>query len=410
MDFAELKLIDPLLRAVHEEGYEEPTPIQVSAIPPVLAGRDVMGCAQTGTGKTAGFALPLLQRLKHKAGKKPGIRVLVLSPTRELAAQIGQSFEAYGRHLEFRHTMIFGGVKQGGQVRDLKRGVEIVVATPGRLLDLMGQGYVDLSHVEAFVLDEADRMLDMGFIDDMRRVITRLPKKRQTLLFSATLPDPIRRLGREILRDPVEVSVTPEAPAAQTVRQAVYLVENSHKQALLEHVLENPDITRVLVFIRTKRKADRVAARLKSREIPCQAIHSDRSQKEREHALKSFREGKTRVLVASDIAARGLDVDDISHVINFDMPDEPEVYIHRIGRTGRAGSSGKAVSFCGIDERAHLEAIEKLIRQPIDSVDDHPYPSPLPRKKKSREPTTPRRVNRIPVRRKNPFGRRSRKR
>jgi ATP-dependent RNA helicase RhlE len=407
MRFEDLGLIEPLLRAVHFEGYPHPTPIQELAIGHVLAGKDLMGCAQTGTGKTAVFALPILQRLASRAGEHPApapragqarpsgagapaghgghsgprpIRALVVSPTRELAAQIGESFGAYGRYLDVRHTAIFGGVKQGSQVQALHRGVDVLVATPGRLLDLMGQGRVKLDRVEVFVLDEADRMLDMGFIDDIRRVIAALPARRQTLMFSATIPAEIRFLAEGILHDPVEVRVTPHAPAAETVQHAVYFVERAQKQALLEHVLKDSAITRALVFTRTKRGADRVSRHLKWAKIQADAIHSDRTQGARQKALQDFKDGRTRVLVASDIASRGLDVEDISHVINFDMPHDPETYVHRIGRTGRAGASGLAISFCALEERVHLDDIEKMIRQSIAAVAEHPYLSPLPRR------------------------------
>jgi ATP-dependent RNA helicase RhlE len=420
MQFEDLGLIEPLLRAVRFEGYPHPTPIQELAIPHVLAGKDLMGCAQTGTGKTAGFALPLLQRLvtrpgghslpaaqpphggqaahvAHAAhgahaphgghaghtghgGHRP-IRVLVVSPTRELAAQTGEFFGAYGRYVDIRHTVVFGGVKQGPQVQALQRGVDVLVATPGRLLDLMNQRKLRLDRVETFVLDEADRMLDMGFIEDIRRIIAALPRQRQTLMFSATIPYEIRDLAQGLLHDPVEVRVTPHAPAAETVQHAVYFVERAQKQALLEHVLKDSAITRALVFTRTKRGADRVTRRLQWAHILADAIHSDRSQGARQKALRDFKEGRTRVLVASDIASRGLDVDDISHVINFDMPHDPETYVHRIGRTGRAGASGLAISFCALEERIHLDDIEKMIRQSIAAIQEHPYPSPLPPRK-----------------------------
>jgi len=383
LQFDDLGLIEPLLRAIRDEQYTDPTPIQELAIPPLLEGADLLGCAQTGTGKTAAFALPILQRLagtKQKGDRRP-IRALVVTPTRELAAQIDESFAAYGRHVRLRHTVVYGGVRQRSQTRALKKGVDILVATPGRLLDLMGQGHIKLGRVEILVLDEADRMLDMGFIRDIRRIIAKVPDERQTLLFSATMPKSIQSLADSILTDPIEVRVTPEAPAADTVEHSVYLVERAHKPALLLHLLDDEAISRALVFTRTKRGADRVAQNLKFAEINAEVIHSDRPQKARQRALDKFKQGKTRVLVASDIAARGLDVDDISHVINFDMPHEPEMYVHRIGRTGRAGAVGQALSFCGLEERGHLREIERLIRQEVPTAEGHPFPSPLPRRK-----------------------------
>jgi ATP-dependent RNA helicase RhlE len=387
MPFTRLKLIDPLLRAVFKEGYKQPTPIQELAIPHLLEGKDLLGCAQTGTGKTAAFALPILQRLgiaEHNEGHRP-IRALILTPTRELAAQIDESFAAYGRFTQARHAVVYGGVKQAPQERALKKGADILTATPGRLLDLMRQGIVRLGEVEVFVLDEADRMLDMGFIDDVREIISHLPKQRQTLLFSATMPREIRFLADSILREPVEVRVAPESPAAMNVEHAVYLVERRNKQALLEHLLSTGIITRALVFTRTKRAADRVTQDLKAARIRAEVMHGDRTQRARESALENFKRGRTRVLVASDIASRGLDVDDISHVINFDMPADAKTYIHRIGRTGRAGASGVALSFCTIDERHILNDIEETIRKEVVTISEHPYPSPLPHTRAKKE-------------------------
>ena len=382
MQFNELQLIDPLLRAVHAEGYTEPTPIQVQAIPSVLAGRDLVGCAQTGTGKTAAFALPILQQLAQKpsSSKRREIRALVLSPTRELAAQIGDSFDVYGRHLKLYTTVIFGGVGQQKQVQAVRRGVDILVATPGRLLDLMNQGVIRLNTIEIFVLDEADRMLDMGFIHDVRRVIGKLPKQRQTLLFSATMPPAIQSLADDMLIDPVHVAVTPQATTVESIRQGVYFVDRKDKRALLEHVLSDRDIRRVLVFTRTKHGANKLAQQLDRARIPADAIHGNKSQSAREKALAAFKSGKIRVLVATDIAARGLDVDDVTHVINYDLPNEPESYVHRIGRTARAGASGVAYSFCDIEERKYLRDIEKLIRLEVESLTEHPYAvtPPLP--------------------------------
>ena len=387
MFFDDLGLAAPLLQAVKHEGYESPTDIQQQAIPHVLAGRDVLGCAQTGTGKTAAFALPIIQRLCANRPDKGDVRptrTLVITPTRELAAQIGESFAAYGRHARLRHAVITGGVSQGPQNKALKKGVDILVATPGRLMDLMRQGRAVLKQVEILVLDEADRMLDMGFIDDIRTIIRALPKKRQTLFFSATMPAKVQSLANKILSDPVEIRVTPECPAAETVDHAVYFVERPDKRALLQHLLDGDEISRALVFTRTKRAADRVTKQLREANICVDVIHADRTQKARDRAMANFKKGHTRVLIASDIAARGIDVDDISHVINYDVPEEAETYVHRIGRTRRAGAAGKALSFCDIEERGHLESIERLIRMPLRQVADHPYLSPLPWSPKTR--------------------------
>ncbi len=378
MQFNDLNLMDSLLRAVRAEGYTEPTPIQVQAIPHVLAGKDLVGCAQTGTGKTAAFALPILQRLSQTPSRQRGaIRVLVLSPTRELASQIGESFSTYGRHTGLKNIVIFGGVGQQPQVDKLRRGPDILVATPGRLLDLMQQGYVHLNTIEIFVLDEADRMLDMGFIHDVRRVISALPTQRQTLLFSATMPPDIQDLADRILVKPVRVEVTPQATTVEKIAQAVFFVEKQDKRALLEHVLADKAIRRVLVFTRTKHGANKLAQQLDRASIQAEAIHGNKSQSARERALANFKSGKTRVLVATDIAARGIDVDDVTHVINYDLPNEPESYVHRIGRTARAGASGVAYSFCDADERAYLRDIEKLIRLHVPVVTEHPYLSSL---------------------------------
>jgi ATP-dependent RNA helicase RhlE len=392
MSFGELRLIEPLLRAVASEGYTTPTPIQELAIPHVLEGRDLLGCAQTGTGKTAAFALPILQRLhaqppaakgdgkfdgKHGGGgRRRPIRTLVLTPTRELAAQIGESFGVYGRHTGVRHTVIYGGVGQGSQAQALRNGVDVLVATPGRLLDLLNQGLLSLAEVSIFVLDEADRMLDMGFIHDIRRVIARLPVRRQTLMFSATMPGEIRVLADTILRNPVEVKVPSVSMAADTVEQALYHVEKSSKLPLLEQLLADPIMGRTLIFTRTKHGADKVARRLAHVGIAVEAIHSNKSQNARTRALASFKNGATRVLVASDIASRGLDVDDISHVVNFDLPHEPETYVHRIGRTGRAGAAGQAISFCSDEERDDLKAIERLLGKRIPVLRHNIKPQP----------------------------------
>ena len=375
MGFEELNLNRHLLDAVRTEGYTEPTPIQEQAIPHVLAGKDLLGCAQTGTGKTAAFALPILQQLAASGNGKGqrAIRALVLAPTRELATQIGESFRAYGRQTSLKSATIYGGVGQNPQVQALKRGVDILVATPGRLLDLMGQGFVRLGHIEVLVLDEADRMLDMGFIHDVRRVVKALPHKRQTLLFSATMPRDIQALADAILVDPVQVSVAPPTMTVEATEQAVYFVEKADKIALLRHLLHDPAVTRVLVFTRTKHGANRVVKQLSQSHVQAEPIHGNKSQTARERALANFKSGRTRVLVATDIAARGIDVESISHVINYDLPNEPETYVHRIGRTGRAGASGIALSFCSAEERAYLRDIEKLIRQRVLVVQDHPY-------------------------------------
>ena len=384
-------LIQPLLRAVQSEGYTTPTAIQKLAIPHVLDGKDLLGCAQTGTGKTAAFALPILQRLHHaedsskldgRGGARRGrhvrpIRSLTLTPTRELAAQVGESFRTYGQHSGLRHAVIFGGVSQRAQVDALRRGVDILVATPGRLLDLLGQKLLSLQHVEVFVLDEADRMLDMGFIHDIRRVIAQIPARRQTLLFSATIPREIRSLAGTLLDDPVHVKVAAESPAADTVRQSLYFIHPQSKTALLKHLLRGTTITRALVFSRTKHGADKIVRRLKKDAIAAEAIHSNKSQNARRRALENFKQGATRVLVASDIAARGLDVDDISHVINYDLPNVAETYVHRIGRTGRAGAHGQAISFCTEDQRDDLRGIERLLGKAIPVL-EHSIPAPAP--------------------------------
>ncbi|HEU4403788.1 MAG TPA: DEAD/DEAH box helicase [Polyangiaceae bacterium] len=375
--FDDLGLIEPLTRSLRAEGYVRPTPIQVQAIPPALAGRDVLGCAQTGTGKTAAFALPILQRLS--AAPAPGrgarrpVRALVLSPTRELAAQIGESFSAYGRHLALSNVVIFGGVGQDAQAKALARGVDVLVATPGRLLDLMGQRLVAFDRLEVLVLDEADRMLDMGFLPDVRRVLAALPPVRQTLFFSATMPPDIRALSDTILRDPAYVAVTPAATTVDAVEQRVYFVDKESKPALLRHLLGDRSLDRVLVFTRTKHGANRVAAQLERAGVGAEAIHGNKSQNARERALAGFKSGRIRVLVATDIAARGIDIDDLSHVLNYDLPNVPETYVHRIGRTGRAGASGVALSFCDEEERAYLVDIERLIRKHVPRADGHPY-------------------------------------
>ena len=373
--FSDLPLIEPIQRAVRAENYVTPTPIQAQAIPHLLAGRDLLGCAQTGTGKTAAFALPILNRLatdRRRAGPQ-ATRVLVLTPTRELATQIGDSFHAYGRHLGLSQTVIFGGVGQQPQVRALTRGVDILIATPGRLLDLIGQGHLRLDRLEVFVLDEADRMLDMGFIHDVRKILRLLPKQRQTLFFSATMPTDIARLADSILTDPVRVEVAPVSSTAERISQSVLFVNTANKRALLGEVLKDSGIQRALVFTRTKHGANRVAKQLDDIQVRADAIHGNKSQTARQRALEDFRSGRIRVLVATDIAARGIDIDGITHVINYDLPNVPESYVHRIGRTARAGAEGIAISFCDAEERAYLRDIEKLIRQQVPVIANHPF-------------------------------------
>jgi ATP-dependent RNA helicase RhlE len=375
MTFSELNLIDPILQALQEEGYTTPTPIQEQAIPPVLNGDDMLGCAQTGTGKTAAFSLPLIQRL-HEAGPAhpaKAIRALILTPTRELALQIGDSIKSYGRHTNIKHTVIFGGVGQVPQVQQIRNGVDILVATPGRLLDLMNQGLLSLKHIETFILDEADRMLDMGFIHDVRKVIAQIPTKRQTLLFSATMPQEIQKLSASILKDPVYVEVTPVSSTVEKITQKVYFVGKLEKRALLRHLLKEEGITRALVFSRTKHGADRIAKELSKAGISAQSIHGDKAQSSRVKALTQFKNNELQALVATDIAARGIDVDDLTHVINIDLPNEPETYVHRIGRTGRAGADGMALSFCDDTELPYLRDIEKLTKQEIPVEENQPF-------------------------------------
>jgi ATP-dependent RNA helicase RhlE len=380
LHFPELGLAEPLLLALETENYHAPTPIQAQAIPHLLAGRDLLGIAQTGTGKTAAFALPILQRLAAGAAGRPrnGMRALILTPTRELAIQIGESFEAYGRNLRLRSTVIFGGVPQKRQTDALARGLDIVVATPGRLLDLMEQGHVRLDHVETLVLDEADRMLDLGFIQPIRKIVARLPKARQSLLFSATMPDEIAHLARGLLHDPVRVEVTPAATTVARIEQRVHFVAASEKRAVLTRMLQDGTIGRALVFTRTKHSADRVAQHLERAGLRAGAIHGNKSQNARQRALGDFRDGRTHVLVATDIAARGIDIDGITHVFNFELPNVPESYVHRIGRTARAGAAGIAISFCDAAERPFLKDIEKLTRQKLAVIGDEPAMATLP--------------------------------
>ncbi|GAA4400033.1 DEAD/DEAH box helicase [Nibrella viscosa] len=377
MLFENLNVIEPILKALQTEGYTTPTPIQAQAIPIVLQGRDLLGCAQTGTGKTAAFAIPILQQLKDEAGPKQGprrIKCLILTPTRELAIQIGESFTAYGRNLNLKHTVVFGGVSQHAQVNAIKSGIDILIATPGRLLDLMGQGIISLKHIQIFVLDEADRMLDMGFIHDVKRVILQLPMKRQSLFFSATMPPDVAKLADTILTKPAKVEVTPVSSTADTIQQALYYVDKNDKKKLLIHLLDDKAIQSALVFARTKHGADKVVKDLVKAGVKAEAIHGNKSQNARQRALSNFKSGEIRVLVATDIAARGIDIDELSHVINYELPNIPETYVHRIGRTGRAGASGIAFSFCDAEEKAYLKDIHKLIGKQIPAVSDHPYP------------------------------------
>ena len=404
MNFDELPLLPQLLTAVKACGYETPTPIQRDTIPTVLAGKDVLGCAQTGTGKTAAFALPILQRLyqERPAGKTRNIRALILTPTRELALQIQENFVAYGKRLPLRSCVIFGGVGQQPQVEQLKRGVDILVATPGRLNDLIGQGFISLAQIEIFVLDEADRMLDMGFIHDVKKVIALLPDKRQTLFFSATMPAEVEKLAMSILKNPVSVKVDPVSSTVDAIDQSLYLVDKANKKHLLADLLRRPEVESALVFTRTKHGADRVVRELSREGIQARAIHGDKSQGARQEALAQFKQGKIHVLIATDIAARGIDIAGLSHVFNYDLPHEPESYVHRIGRTGRAGHEGVAVSFCCIDEMKDLKAIEKLIGKQIprresqwpmqvftETVKQPPQPRPSKRERMAAEAVRP---------------------
>ena len=376
MSFEKLSLIEPILRALKNEGYTTPTPIQEQAIPVLLQRKDLLGCAQTGTGKTAAFAIPILQLLHNDElfVKGPsGIKALILTPTRELAIQIGESFAAYGKHLRLRHTVIFGGVSQRSQTDALRAGIDILVATPGRLLDLMDQRFVKLQHMKMLVLDEADRMLDMGFIHDVKKIIARVPAQRQTIFFSATMPAEISALANTILTNPTRVEVTPVSSTANTVKQAIYFVDKKDKRKLLLHLLQDRSIVTALVFARTKHGADRVAKDLVKSGIRAEAIHGNKSQGARQRALTNFKAQTTRVLVATDIAARGIDVEELSHVINFELPNIPETYVHRIGRTGRAGAKGISLSFCDEEEKEYLRDIHKLIQKTIPVVEDQPY-------------------------------------
>jgi ATP-dependent RNA helicase RhlE len=378
MSFEKLDLIEPILNALQHEGYTHPTPIQAIAIPIILKGTDLLGCAQTGTGKTAAFAIPILQQLFLQKGNDKGprkIKALIVTPTRELAIQIGESFANYGKNTGLRHTVIFGGVPQSQQVNPLKMGVDILVATPGRLLDLIDQKYVKLGDLGIFVLDEADRMLDMGFIHDVRKLIKLVPVKRQSLFFSATMPESIRLLAGTILTNPEEVEVAPVSSTAETIEQELYYVDAENKKDLLIHLLKDKSIPTALVFTRTKHGADKVQRMLVKAHIKAEAIHGNKSQNARQNALRNFKDHSTRVLVATDIAARGIDIDQLSLVINYEIPNIPETYVHRIGRTGRAGKDGKAISFCDAEEREYLKDIQKLISIKIPVIDDQPYPA-----------------------------------
>ena len=378
MSFNNLQLIEPLLKALIHEGYTTPTPIQQQSIPAILQQRDLLGCAQTGTGKTAAFAIPLLQLMHQQQQEMPrsnrrNIKALILTPTRELAIQIEESFKAYGKYVDLKHLVVFGGVSQVNQVNALRNGIDILVATPGRLLDLMNQNYISLRDIKFFVLDEADRMLDMGFVHDVKRIIAKLPAKRQTLFFSATMPPEIQQLSKVLLVNPVRVEVTPVSSTADTVQQSLYFVDKENKQPLLAHLLNDKSIATALVFSRTKHGADKLVKYLIRSGIKAEAIHGNKSQNARQAALQNFKAKKTKVLVATDIAARGIDIDDLGHVINYDLPNVAETYVHRIGRTGRAGANGIALSFCDWEEKDELRDIQKLIGKTIPVVAEHPF-------------------------------------
>lgn len=374
MNFKQLGIIDPILKALQREGYTAPTEVQKRAIPILLKNRDMLASAQTGTGKTAAFAIPIIQRLSKNSGSKAGIKALIVTPTRELASQIGESFRNYGRFTNLRHAVIFGGVKQGRQTSTLGRGVDILIATPGRLLDLINQGHISLNQIECFVLDEADQMLDMGFIHDVKKIISKLPQARQSIFFSATMPPQIVNLSQQILTNPERIAVKPQQKTAEKIDQTIYFVDKKVKSQLLVHLLETESIKSVLVFSRTKYGADKIVKVLNRNGIAAGAIHGNKSQGARERVLGQFKNGQTKVLVATDIASRGIDLDELSHVINYDLPNVPETYVHRIGRTGRADASGIALSFCADEERSYLKDIQKLINQHIPVNADHPYP------------------------------------
>lgn len=375
MSFKELNLIEPLLKAINKEGYENPTPIQSQAIPIVLSGRDLLGCAQTGTGKSAAFILPILQHLSDQRNHQKQVKALILAPTRELAIQINESIAAYGQFLPLKHQVVYGGVNINTQINGLKKGIDVLVATPGRLLDLIGQRVLSLQQVSYFVLDEADRMLDMGFIHDIKKIVALLPSKRQTLFFSATMPPEITKLANSLLKNPERVEVTPVSSTAEKVAQEVYAVDKANKPKLLLHLLQQEVKDHVLIFTRTKHGADRLVKFLGKQNIQAAAIHGNKSQNARQNALQAFKGGVLKVLIATDIAARGIDVEELKFVINFDLPNEPETYVHRIGRTGRAGASGKAISFCDLEERPYLQSINNLINQVIPVNNSHPFPA-----------------------------------
>jgi ATP-dependent RNA helicase RhlE len=374
MNFQNLDLIEPIKSALMMKGYTQATPIQVQSIPLFLKGNDIFGCAQTGTGKTAAFALPLLQLISsEKSEIKRRVKALILAPTRELVTQISQSFYAYGENLSVKHATIFGGVSQFHQIKNLQSGVDVLIATPGRLLDLMQQGYIDLAHIKYLIFDEADRMLDMGFINDINKILKKVPSERQTVFFSATVSPEIMKLADKILKNPVKVNVSPVSSASELVSQSVYYVLKEDKKLLLNHLLKDGAIEHALVFTRTKRGADRVVKELRRNSINAEAIHGDKSQNAREKALKGFKNRSIRILVATDVASRGIDVDKLTHVINYELPEQAETYVHRIGRTGRAGSSGFALSFCASEEKDYLRSINKLIKKTIDVVSTHPF-------------------------------------
>ncbi len=377
MSFKNLNIIPPILKALEDKKYTQPTSIQKQAIPLILEGNDVLGCAQTGTGKTAAFAIPIIQHIYETAPSKESrakIRSLIVTPTRELAIQIEENMQKYGKYTNVKHAVVYGGVKQGQQVDQLKKGVHILVATPGRLLDLIDQGFISLKDIDLFVLDEADRMLDMGFINDIKKLLKLLPVKRQSLFFSATMPDNILNLSKEILNSPQKIEVTPVSSTAETIQQYLYYTNKSSKKDLLLHILENEEIDQVLLFSRTKHGSDRIARDLKKKKINAAAIHGDKAQNQRQKVLRDFKVGKIRVLVATDIAARGIDIDKLKYVINFDIPDTAETYIHRIGRSGRAGEAGIALSLCEPEENAYIKDIEKLAKKRIKTIDNHPFP------------------------------------
>lgn len=376
MLFNDLGLSQPILKALQDSGYKNPTPIQAQSIPPLLEGRDLLGTAQTGTGKTAAFAIPIIEQLldSHDQGRNRRIKALVVTPTRELAIQIEESFTAYAKYTDVRNTVIFGGVKQGNQTKALNRGVDVLIATPGRLLDLIGQGFITLKHIEHIVLDEADQMLDMGFIHDIKKLLKMLPKQRQSLFFSATMPPAIVKLSNEILDNYVRVSIEPEQTTAKKVNQVIYHVNKTNKDKLLAHLIRDRDMDSVLVFSRTKHGANKIVRKLEKAGIHAAPIHGNKSQTARQKALQNFKDGKLTALVATDIAARGIDVDELGYVINYDLPNVSETYVHRIGRTGRAGASGIAISFCSYEEQPYLKDIEKLIKEKVAVEDDHPFP------------------------------------